>query len=50
MPFVSEAHKHGCQGIAFLMNDPLAAFQTFINVAAKAKERGLLVGRSNCRE
>jgi len=41
---VNEAQKDGCQGIVFLMNDPLAAFRTFVSVATKAKERGLLVG------
>jgi pyruvate formate lyase activating enzyme len=41
---VQEAEKQGCEGIAFLMNDPLAAFRTFVNVGTKAKERGLMVG------
>ena len=41
---LQEAEKQGCEGIAFLMNDPLAAFRTFVSVGTKAKERGLLVG------
>jgi pyruvate formate lyase activating enzyme len=41
---VREAEKQGCGGIAFLMNDPLAAFRTFVSVATKAKEQGLMVG------
>ncbi len=41
---VREAIDKGCLGIAFLMNDPLASFQTFVTVAKKAKEQGLLVG------
>lgn len=41
---VREAVKQGCEGIAFLMNDPLAAFRTFVRVATEAKEQGLMVG------
>jgi len=41
---VALAVKHGCRGIAFLMNDPLASYQTFVNVARAAKAKGLLVG------
>jgi pyruvate-formate lyase-activating enzyme len=33
-----------CVGIAFLMNDPLASYQTFLRVARVAADRGLLVG------
>lgn len=33
----------GCRGIAFLMNDPLASYQTFLGLARAAKARGLLV-------
>lgn len=43
---VEEAVKQNCLGVAFLMNDPLASLPTFIRVAAKAKERGLMVGCS----
>ena len=34
-------------GIAFLMNDPIASFQTFIKVSEVAKANGLLVGCSS---
>lgn len=44
---VREAIKNSCIGIAFLMNDPIASFQTFIKVAEVAKENGLLVGCSS---
>ncbi len=40
---VDLAEKQGCRGIAFLMNDPLASYYTFLNVAREAKARGLLV-------
>lgn len=43
---VAEAIKQNCLGVAFLMNDPLASLPTFIRVATKAKESGLLVGCS----
>ncbi|WP_254845289.1 radical SAM protein [Desulfovibrio sp. DV] len=36
--------KQNCQGIAFLMNDPLASYHTFLNVAQAAADKGLLVG------
>lgn len=41
---VDMAVKQGCRGIAFLMNDPLASYFTFLEVAREAKARGLLVG------
>lgn len=41
---VERALAEQCQGIAFLMNDPLASFPTFLRVAMAAKARGLLVG------
>ncbi|MFH1116393.1 MAG: radical SAM protein [Pseudomonadota bacterium] len=41
---VGEAEKHECKGIAFLMNDPLATLHTFVRVARRAKERGLMAG------
>ncbi len=44
---VEKAIDNGCKGIAFLMNDPLAAFQTFVKVAKIAKEKGLTVGCSS---
>ncbi len=40
---VDMAEKQGCRGIAFLMNDPLASYYTFLSVAREAKSRGLLV-------
>lgn len=40
---VSLALEQGCRGIAFLMNDPLASYYTFLRVARLAKERGLLM-------
>ncbi|MDI6604368.1 MAG: radical SAM protein [Thermoanaerobacteraceae bacterium] len=44
---VNEAIKNNCIGIAFLMNDPIASFYTFLKVAEAAKERKLLVGCSS---
>lgn len=44
---VNEAKKNNCIGIAFLMNDPIASFQTFIKVSEVAKNNGLLVGCSS---
>jgi pyruvate-formate lyase-activating enzyme len=44
---VDEAIKNDCLGIAFLLNDPLASFPTFLKVAEIAKEKGLLVGCSS---
>ncbi|QGY42038.1 radical SAM protein [Pseudodesulfovibrio cashew] len=41
---VEKAIQHGCDGVTFLMNDPLAAFDTFIAVAKQAKAKGLKVG------
>lgn len=43
---VTRAIDEECLGIVFLMNDPLASYFTFRDVAAKAHERGLLVGCS----
>ena len=40
---VDMAVAAGCRGIAFLMNDPLASYQTFLGLARTAKARGLLV-------
>lgn len=44
---VKEAIKNNCIGIAFLMNDPIASFQSFIKVAETAKKNDLLVGCSS---
>jgi len=44
---VSEAIKNNCIGIAFLMNDPIASFQTFIKVSEVAKKNGLFIGCSS---
>ncbi|SPF31878.1 Radical SAM superfamily protein [Candidatus Desulfosporosinus infrequens] len=44
---VDEAVKNDCLGIAFLLNDPLASFPTFLKVAELAKKQGLLVGCSS---
>ena len=44
---VEEAIKNDCLGIAFLLNDPLASFPTFLEVAELAKQQGLLVGCSS---
>ena len=40
---VELAVDQGCRGVAFLMNDPLASYDTFLRVARVAKARGLLV-------
>ncbi len=44
---INMAQKNHCLGIAFLMNDPLASFLTFLDVAREAKKAGLLVGCSS---
>lgn len=44
---VEKALQEECVGIAFLMNDPLASFNTFLDVAKAAKSKGLLVGCSS---
>jgi pyruvate formate lyase activating enzyme len=41
---VAAALQQGCRGISFLMNDPLASFDTFLRVARAARDAGLLVG------
>lgn len=43
---VARAIDEGCLGIAFLMNEPLASYFTFRDVAERAHEKGLLVGCS----
>lgn len=43
---IEKAKAELCIGIAFLMNDPLASFFTFVEVASLAKQAGLLVGCS----
>jgi len=44
---IAEAKNNDCLGIAFLMNDPLASFLTFLQVAREAKKEGMLVGCSS---
>lgn len=44
---VARAFAEDCIGIAFLMNDPLASYHTFLNVAKLAKSKGLLTGCSS---
>lgn len=41
---VNMAIKQNCHGIAFLMNDPLASYHTFCNLAKAAHDKGLKVG------
>lgn len=41
---VAKAVEQDCQGIAFLVNDPLAGLKTFMRVARAARAAGLLVG------
>jgi pyruvate-formate lyase-activating enzyme len=43
---ILKAQEEACIGITFLMNDPLASYFTFLEVAIKAKKKGLLVGCS----
>jgi pyruvate-formate lyase-activating enzyme len=44
---IARAVETGCQGIVFLMNDPLAAFFRFLRIAELAHARGLKVGCSS---
>ena len=44
---IAEAFKQNCIGITFVLNDPLASFYTFTELARRAKEKGLLVGCSS---
>lgn len=44
---IRQAIDEECLGITFLMNDPLASWPTFVALAKKAKENGLLVGCSS---
>lgn len=44
---IRQAIDERCLGISFLMNDPLASWPTFVALAKKAKENGLLVGCSS---
>ena len=41
---ISMARQEECLGITFMMNDPLASYFTFLELAVKAKSAGLLVG------
>lgn len=43
---INKALEQKCDGIAFLMNDPLASFYTFLEVCILAKKCGLLTGCS----
>lgn len=43
---VNQALEEDCLGIAFVLNDPIVSFKTFLNVAREAKKHGLLVGCS----
>ncbi|HAG12010.1 MAG TPA: radical SAM protein [Desulfotomaculum sp.] len=44
---VEKAIEENCIGITFLMNDPIASFFTFLNVAKKARASNLMVGCSS---
>jgi pyruvate formate lyase activating enzyme len=44
---IAMAVETGCQGIVFLMNDPLAALRRFVRIAELAHARGLAVGCSS---
>ncbi len=44
---IEKAIEENCIGITFLMNDPIASFFTFLNVASKAKASNLMVGCSS---
>ena len=46
MQVINKALEQECDGIAFLMNDPLASFYTFLEICTLAKECGLLTGCS----
>jgi pyruvate formate lyase activating enzyme len=43
---VERAVSDGCMGISFMMNDPIASYFTFLDVAKAASSKGLLVGCS----
>lgn len=43
---IAKTIESRCEGIVFLMNDPLAAFPRFLKIAKRAHERGLKVGCS----
>jgi pyruvate formate lyase activating enzyme len=44
---VARALKDQCAGIVFLMNDPLAAFPRFLEIAGQARLKGLKMGCSS---
>ena len=46
MQIINKALELECDGIAFLMNDPLASFYSFLEICTLAKECGLLTGCS----
>ena len=43
---IEKAREESCEGITFVMNDPLASYFTFLDIARKAHAAGLLVGCS----
>lgn len=43
---ITKALEQKCDGIAFLMNDPLASFYSFLEICTLAKKHGLLCGCS----
>ena len=43
---ITKAFENQCEGIVFLMNDPLAAFPGFLKIAKLAHARGLMAGCS----
>ncbi len=43
---IAKAMANNCMGIAFLMNDPLASFHTFLRIARMARQKGLMAGCS----
>jgi len=46
MQIINKALEQACDGIVFLMNDPLASFYTFLEICTLAKKHGLLTGCS----
>lgn len=44
---INKAKKEDCIGIVFLMNDPLASFNTFLEIGKLAKKNGLFLGCSS---
>ncbi|MDD3343894.1 MAG: radical SAM protein [Sulfurospirillaceae bacterium] len=46
LQIITKALEQKCDGIAFLMNDPLASFYSFLEICTLAKAHGLLTGCS----